>query len=425
MQRFDVEKWDEPIEIMERDGKKSVSIELSDNYDGEFDENGVWHFSRMEFFGVCCLGKFVNPAMKSASVELYSQNELLKDINSKIKMFKKIKLDNNINNKGGEIQNNKINNFSVLELDDKSIEKLSNSICDKLLSVKDKKGGRNMPKGKDFSLTGEQLVKELSNILGEVRFENSWGFEQRRYYYIDHKPDENLVIVEDGADNWNLYGFSYSIDKDKVTIDFESGKRMVYDFREFEGDDEPEIEFTLVSKQRYEEAIEHAKAEKEKELIEKFSTEKETAINESVEQEKEKIRKEYESKLNEESSKLSDLQTKYSILMEEVEELKNYKQEKETAERKEQIDAIFEMFSEKLTEEEMKPVREFAEDSEVSINEIENKLKLIAFDKVVKFSKNTKKESKVVKFNFDDKEGVKPSRYGDLFEKYGFKNGGK
>ena len=276
---------------MERDGKKSVSIELSDNYDGEFDENGVWHFSRMEFFGVCCLGKFVNPAMKSASVEQYSQNELLKDINSKIEMFKKIKLDNNINNKGGEIQNNKINNFSVLELDDKSIEKLSNSICDKLLSVKDKKGGRNMPKGKDFSLTGEQLVKELSNILGEVRFENSWGFEQRRYYYIDHKPDENLVIVEDGADNWNLYGFSYSIDKDKVTIDFESGKRMVYDFREFEGDDEPEIEFTLVSKQRYEEAIEHAKAEKEKELIEKFSTEKETAINESVNKKKKRLEK--------------------------------------------------------------------------------------------------------------------------------------
>ena len=50
--------------------------------------------------------------------------------------------------------------------DDKSIEKLSNSICDKLLSVKDKKEV-SMPKGKDFSLTGEQLVKELSNILGE------------------------------------------------------------------------------------------------------------------------------------------------------------------------------------------------------------------------------------------------------------------
>ena len=80
---------------------------------------------------------------------------------------------------------------------------------------------------------------------------------------------------------------------------------------------------------------------------------------------------------------------------------------------------------EKLTERRNEACSEFAEDSEVSINEIENKLKLIAFDKVVKFSKNTKKESKVVKFNFDDKEGVKPSRYGDLFEKYGVKDGGK
>lgn len=78
-------KWDDPIDILKRRNKVAQSMELSDDYSGYFDENGLFHFEEFSFFGVCLLGEGVEPAMENASAEIvFSQNNIQKIIQEKL-----------------------------------------------------------------------------------------------------------------------------------------------------------------------------------------------------------------------------------------------------------------------------------------------------------------------------------------------------
>ena len=63
-------KWDEPINLMLDKGFKSQSMELTENYTGEFKEDNLFHFEEFEFFGACLLGESVQPAMEGSTVEI-------------------------------------------------------------------------------------------------------------------------------------------------------------------------------------------------------------------------------------------------------------------------------------------------------------------------------------------------------------------
>jgi len=60
--------------IMERDGEKAESIELVDfdvgDYEGEEDENGLFHFTHFSFRAACILGRDYYPAMEGANIRL-------------------------------------------------------------------------------------------------------------------------------------------------------------------------------------------------------------------------------------------------------------------------------------------------------------------------------------------------------------------
>ncbi|MBN3351957.1 hypothetical protein CF086_16815 [Clostridium botulinum] len=83
-------KWNDIQDIMNRDVKKQQSMELHESYDGVFGEDGLFHFTKFKFFGACILGKDVQPAMRSASVELqeFSYKNFAKEIQAKLEMFK-------------------------------------------------------------------------------------------------------------------------------------------------------------------------------------------------------------------------------------------------------------------------------------------------------------------------------------------------
>lgn len=83
-------KWNDIQDIMNRDVKKQQSMELHESYDGVLGEDGLFHFTKFKFFGACILGKDVQPAMRSASVELqeFSYKNFAKEIQSKLEMFK-------------------------------------------------------------------------------------------------------------------------------------------------------------------------------------------------------------------------------------------------------------------------------------------------------------------------------------------------
>jgi hypothetical protein len=66
-------KFPESIEIFERDGSKSQSMELeSSSIEGKFDKKGVYEFQKFKFEAACILGEGITPAMTGSLIEKFS-----------------------------------------------------------------------------------------------------------------------------------------------------------------------------------------------------------------------------------------------------------------------------------------------------------------------------------------------------------------
>lgn len=63
-------KFDDGVNILNSHGEVSQSMELHDDYDGYWNEEGAFVFSKFSFYGACLLGQDVLPAMQKASVEV-------------------------------------------------------------------------------------------------------------------------------------------------------------------------------------------------------------------------------------------------------------------------------------------------------------------------------------------------------------------
>jgi FtsZ-binding cell division protein ZapB len=60
-----------------------------------------------------------------------------------------------------------------------------------------------------------------------------WG-EVERYFYVDYDSDQSEVYCFDCAEDWKLYGFSYSMNGDHVVINFDSKKRKKFSIVDFD-----------------------------------------------------------------------------------------------------------------------------------------------------------------------------------------------
>lgn len=63
-------KLDDGVNILNAHGEVSQSMELHDDYDGYFNEEDVFVFTKFAFYGACLLGQDVLPAMQKATVEV-------------------------------------------------------------------------------------------------------------------------------------------------------------------------------------------------------------------------------------------------------------------------------------------------------------------------------------------------------------------
>ena len=79
-------KWDKPIEIMKKYNSVGQSMELHDEYTGTFEDDGLFHWEQFKFFGACALGSDVMPAMNGATLEVFSQSNVIK---TKLEEFNK------------------------------------------------------------------------------------------------------------------------------------------------------------------------------------------------------------------------------------------------------------------------------------------------------------------------------------------------
>ena len=119
----------------------------------------------------------------------------------------------------------------------------------------------------EFTLSGEQFREELRRALSEEKVTAEWGTYDR-YCYFDYDVENSEVYCYDTQD-WILYGFTYSVNGDVLTVDFASKKRKRISVVDFDGGEaEPASQFAL------EEVGKVFAAKKEAELTEQFAQEK-------------------------------------------------------------------------------------------------------------------------------------------------------
>lgn len=322
------------LDILEKDGEKSQSMEITvDNY--SFSDDGICNIIDYKYTGVCLLGDDVLPAMENARAEVMTTQ-----------VFNKSKVKSSISNIIQELT------YSLnYENDENSSLEGGNEMTDK--------------KKETFSLSSEQIEQELRRELSKAQKADDWGYMMQDYYLVDYLPDEKIVIAHDW-DGGGLVGLDYTINGDVVSVDLESARRFKIEYVPMNADMEEE-NFSLVSK----EYVEYQLNVKEKETEDKVKTE-------------------YATKIEQYEDNLSTLNEQFDSIKQEKEELEQFKVNKLQEEREVEENAIFERFSEELTEDEMKAVKD--KSSEYSLEELEDKLFSIAGRKKVKFSVNKKKE---------------------------------
>jgi hypothetical protein len=474
-------KFDECINILERDGAKGQSMELyPGSIKGYFDADGIFHFTDAKFEALCILGDKHIPAMTGSVIEHFDVNsiqqqlkEMLTELSNSIKRFTvsnfiakdeigtgdPIEIDNskdsaNMTGSWGEVRDGKLivhkggcqaalaylnandpnntkakahlkrhyrelgldtSNFDVPdveggnEVDDKlellekyglTVEQLDFSIDDltvEELEEKLKEFVTNQATDDvdnpviDFALTNRQLVEELQRELAKETYVDEYGYEWKRYYYLDN--DDTRVWAEDSADSWKIYSFTYSVSGDRVTIDFESKKRAKIVYVDFD-DGDTDTTSTVMSVQRAEDRIAHIK----RELEDKFEADKAKAVSEVENQ-------------------LNDIRQKYESSLEHIKELEAFKNDVLRKQRQEAEEALFAQYKQLEGVEEYEALKEKAH--EFSLEDLEKELALLYVKKVASFSLSSQKDDadKIGVDNAQYQDDEKP--YGDLFERYG------
>lgn len=121
-----------------------------------------------------------------------------------------------------------------------------------------------------FSLTMEQFMSELHTALYTEQMNDPWfGGTMPRYWYVDCDMQGNMVYAYDGMDD-KLYGYPYSMNGDNVTIDFASGKRMKFEYVEFDEGASDEMVFSCMRDMRNNCKAKFDAVNEAKETLEKF-----------------------------------------------------------------------------------------------------------------------------------------------------------
>jgi hypothetical protein len=346
-------RYEEASKVIEEGRPQSMEIEVND---GEFTKDKVYEIKDMVFSALCILGEDVEPCFESANVTAYSLN---KDDFKKEFMQMMAELKFSLQKENEEIK-------VVPE------------------------GGKKMSKENkiaEFTLSHEQLENELRRELAKSVTTDNWGYSYQDYYLVDFLYDQNVVIAKDW-DDMSLVGFNYSVEGDKVTVDFTTEKRFKIDYVPMnvpaEGEEEGQMSFNMVTKEQ----MEYKLNVKEKEVESKLNADFEVKVSEY----ETKIN-EFETKVSEKESALTDLQSQFEVVKSEKEELEIFKLDKLKTDKENQINEVFESVSSKLTEDELVPFKEKA--FEMEIEDLKKELFALIgqkeFEKEAKFNLNSKK----------------------------------
>lgn len=386
-------KFKDSAEIMKRDYSKGQSMEIDPNsVEGyEDEETELFHFTKFSFDGCCVLGEGVSPAMSDANITLnddvqFSVSEFVRHIQFEL--------------------NNKYSEFTKLveeqskeddSQDDTTGESAENNSGEQDENIKE---GGNVTMATDFTQTVMQQFSDIAKAVAEyATTKDFWGDDVPRYYAVDIQDTE--VIVVDREENYQYYGFAFTMDGDKPVIDFESVKRkkVTYaDYVEGEAPNEDAFDFgTHISK------------------IEETAFSKVSEADEKVKEADEKVTKAEEDKATAESN-FTSLQEKYDEIKPKYEEYVKAENERIEAENKQNKDKLIAQYEVHLKDEkEFTDLKEKVND--YSIEEIESKCAIMFARKNIatNFSAEGKGNSTVLgadSGNDDTPDGYVRTKYG-------------
>lgn len=381
-------KLSDSTDIMNRDIIKAQSMELSDEYDGQFEDDGLFHFSKFQFYGACALGYGVQPAMKNSTIELqFSVNNFKDEVNGMMELFK---------------TNFTSNANTDEQIDDQNID----------LQFEQKEEERQVKTkteiAKSFALTIGQLSTELSRVLSKETFtaESYWGdaYETSKYYMQDF--DEEFVYVVDREADYKNFKIPYTKNGDDVSFSFDNKVRVknaFVDWVDGNGDEEVAVDFTKIV------VDEHKKYATEK--VEKLEAEVSTKNDNYIE---------LDTKFTSTKDEIGEKEAKITELEEEIVKLNEFKAQISKQERNQKVEALFEKVGKNFSSDELNEWRE-KESQYEDVTAFEKDLKAFAFDKLVE--KNSDEKVEIPKFTqmqvdeTDTKEKQKAQESNDVFER--------
>lgn len=304
------------------DGVVSQSMEITVN-EGRVDD-GVFVIQDFTFTAFCLLGDDVEPCYESASLQLFSKDELTAQFSDMMQELKntitqaqpqQVAINNSKTEGGKSAMNEKqalMAKFGLTEdMIDFNIEEFSlEELEQKFEALKNAKAKE--PDGK-FALVG-QLVNEIYSALSQKTVETAYG-EMPQYFYWDYDNESMEIYCYDYSD-WNLYGFKFAMNGDNVVIDFDSKKRMKLAVAEFDEGESPAL----------------------------FSKMVEVYANAAVSKTKADVEAQFQAERTELEEKYSAANQSAEEMKAELEELRTFKADSIAAARSAEEEAVFSQF---------------------------------------------------------------------------------
>lgn len=370
-------KRQEAYRKIKEDGITAHSMEITVK-DGEMID-GYFHIYDFEFTAFALIG--VEPCFESSALEVFSKQEFKQQFSEMMQDLKEsFNLVNTSDSEVDDIHPHQISTEGGNEVLDKDLEtvvetedELETVVEEVVDTPAEEQTETDTPdevqeetNQEEYNLTNNVLDELIQSLCGET-VQCEWG-EMPRYCYVDSDMEIGEVYCWDRTD-WLLYGFTYTLDGDRVVIDFESKKRKKYVIADFDegGQDSP---------------------------FASTYTQMEQLIHDNAE-----------------------WQTKYQNAEAELTELRQYKADVENAKATEARNEILANFSDLAGIEAFDKLCEQA--MEYDVDTLEEKCYAIRGRSatITKFSLETKTPKLVFEKN-DDAEGEVEEPYGGICEKY-------
>jgi DNA repair exonuclease SbcCD ATPase subunit len=389
---------------------QSMEVEIINGKYQTVSGKKLYAIDEMVFSGFCILGDDVEPCFENSTISTYSLNkdqykeefkQMMAELKFSLRNYNKVNKDLQKGGKEMEELQKLLEKYS-LTLEDLSSKEINHEEFSlEELEVKIQEVFKNEP-SKEFTLTAEQLEDELKRELCgiETMQDPYWeDYKYPRYSFVDYMPEQNIVVAYD-CKECILVGMNYNLTNENVEVDANSTVRYKVNFVPMDLAGDPDEGMGMMTLTSITE-IDHKVALKEKELTKQFKQEKESA----------------QETLDKANADFAKLQEDFSKLEETAKELEQFKLSKEQKEREDAETALFESFSEELTEDEMSPIKE--RKSEFALEELEEKLFALAGRKKAKLHFSKSPETKPIRFNLPvDNKPTSDKEWADLIEQY-------